>query len=92
MARLKFEMWRHSPEGGGIMFSFTDGNGNRAETWFGAPPGSIDHVCLVYLKNRFPNVKNDRHCQFIKRRYKEEIMRLKAVSGGNEHESNIIEN
>lgn len=80
MKRLKFEMWKHRPEVGGIMFSFTDGKGHTQETWFGGPPTSIDHVSPSYLYGRFSNAKNERHCEFIKRRYKEEIQRFKEVT------------
>jgi hypothetical protein len=76
-SHLKFDMWLHRPEVGGIMCSFTDGKGATLETWFGSPPLSIDHVGPEYLGNRFANVSNEKHCEFIKRRYKEEITKFR---------------
>lgn len=83
MTRLKFEMWRYEPKPGefdGYMTRFTDGKGSWTDSWWCSPPGSIDHVGPEYLKNphRHPNVRNARHENFIKQRYKEEVMRLKA--------------
>ena len=72
MARLQFEITKATHSG--INMSFTDGKGRTSSTWFGAPPDSINHVCIKYLKDRFGNVKTERHCEIIKRRYAEEIV------------------
>lgn len=82
MARLKFEMWPHIPQGkpqDGYMSRFTDGRGRQTESWWSSPPASIDHVGPEYLKlnYRHPNCRNAHHEAFIKRRYKEEMNRLK---------------
>ncbi|MNW51110.1 hypothetical protein D3C74_285860 [compost metagenome] len=79
MARMKFEMWKNRPEYGGIKFAFTDGKGDRRVHSFGSPPESIDHVSPMYLYDRFSNAKNVRHCNFIKRRYKEEIVNFREL-------------
>ena len=79
MFRLEVEMW--GSEGGGVVMSFTDGKGRGRNTWFLNPPDSIDHVSLCYLQNRLPNVKNERHIAFIKRRFKEEIVKHKGPMG-----------
>jgi hypothetical protein len=81
--RLKFEMWEYNEkpdaEPDGYISRFTDGKGVYTDSWWSSPPSSIDHVGPEYLKqrHRHPNVKNARHEQFIKSRYKEEIQRLK---------------
>ncbi|ETT33296.1 hypothetical protein [Paenibacillus sp. FSL R5-808] len=81
--RLKFEMWeyREKPDAeiNGYMSRFTDGKGIYTDSWWCSPPASIDHVGPEYLRQRYrhPNVRNARHEQFIKSRYKEEIQRLK---------------
>ncbi|MDB5056139.1 MAG: hypothetical protein JWM44_4189 [Bacilli bacterium] len=80
MARLKFEMWLHRPEVGGVMSRFTDGKGRYTESWWSSPPLSIDHVGPEYLPqpHRHPNVRSDRHNEFIKRRFKEEVINFKT--------------
>ncbi|MNL06606.1 hypothetical protein D3C87_1272460 [compost metagenome] len=84
MGRLKFEMWeyRRNPdsEANGFMSRFTDGTGKSTDSWWCSPPLSIDHVGPEYLKYsyRHPNVRNARHIEFIKRRYKEEILKVKG--------------
>lgn len=85
MVRLKFEMWvyRDKPDSeiNGYMSRFTDGNGRHTDSWWCSPPSSIDHVGSEYLKqrHRHPNVKNHKHIEFIKNRYKEEISRVKEI-------------
>lgn len=85
MARLKFEMWayREKPDAdiNGYMTRFTDGKGVYTDSWWCSPPGSIDHVGPEYIKqrHRHPNAQNMRHIEFIKRRYKEEIQRVKEA-------------
>ena len=81
MGRLKFEMWHYEPKPGerdGFMSRFTDGNGKSTESWWSSPSKSIDHVGMDYMpqRHRHPNCKNERHLDFIKRRYKEEVARL----------------
>lgn len=80
--RLKFEMWPHVDTKGqpnGYMSRFTDGAGRDTESWWCSPPASIDHVDPEYLpqRHRHPNVANRRHESFIKRRFAEEMARLK---------------
>jgi hypothetical protein len=82
MVRLKFEMWHYEPKPGetdGYISRFTDGKGNWTESWWSSPPTSIDHVGPEYLpqRHRHPNVRLASHHTFIKRRYKEEIARLR---------------
>jgi hypothetical protein len=75
MRRLKFEMWKHRD--GGVMTRFTDGRGIYTDSWWSSPPSSINHVGPEYLLNRHPNVRNDRHVDFIKRCFKEEVVNFK---------------
>ncbi|WP_135553308.1 hypothetical protein [Paenibacillus cymbidii] len=78
--RLKFEMWPHIPHGkpqNGYMTRFTDGKGRDTESWWSSPPMSIDHVGPEYLQQRHRNCLNARHDAFIKRRYKEEIVKYR---------------
>lgn len=84
MKRLKFEMWLHRPEVGGIMSRFTDGRGISTKSWWSSPMQSIDHVGPEYLKNphRHPNVRNVKHATFIKRQYKVEMKRFKHDPDG----------
>jgi hypothetical protein len=79
--KLKFEMWKHERkpnEFDGYMSRFTNGNGDYTESWWSSPTKSIDHVGSEYLRYnyRHPNVKTKQHEEFIKRRYKEEMIRL----------------
>lgn len=78
MKRLKFEMWKDRD--GKIFSRFTDGKGRYTDSWWGNPPLSIDHVGPEYLKqtHRHPNVRNDRHIEFIKRSFKEEVKNVKT--------------
>jgi hypothetical protein len=79
MARLKFEMWPARPESRGYISRFTDGRGRFTQSWWSSPPDSIDHVGPEYLRNphRHPNVANKRHDTFVKRRFKEEALKLR---------------
>jgi hypothetical protein len=83
MGRLMFEMWPYRDkldgEVNGYMSRFTDGKGIYTDSWWCSPPASIDGVGPEYLpqRHRHPNVRNDRHVEFIKRLYKEEIARIK---------------
>jgi len=80
MGRLKFEMKKDETEERSVYTYFTDGNGIVTESWWSSPPSSIDHVGPEYLRqrHRHPNVSNKRHDEFIKRRFKEEIVKLKG--------------
>lgn len=84
MQRLKFEMWKYQRKPGelsGYMSRFTDGKGRWTESWWNNPPSSIDHAGPEYLQQsyRHPNVRNAKHDAFIKRRFKEEMARLRSV-------------
>ena len=78
MARLKFEMWKDRD--GNIMSRFTDGKSRSTDSYWSSPPASIDHVSFGYLsqRHRHPNVRNAKHDEFIKRRFKEEIALLRG--------------
>lgn len=80
--RLKFEMWRNETKIGedGYISRFTDDKGNSTESYWSSPPASIDHVGPEYLKYQYrhPNVRNSRHDEFIKQRFKEEMARLRG--------------
>jgi hypothetical protein len=79
MARLKFEMYKALKRDRGVYSRFTDGTGHHTTSWWDSPPDSIDHVGPEYLRqpHRHPNVRNARHNEFIKRRFKEEMARLR---------------
>ena len=76
MARLKFEMWKG--RAGNIMSRYTAGKGCSTDSYWCSLPVSIDHVSFGYLsqRHRHPNVRNVKHDEFIKRRFKEEIALL----------------
>lgn len=76
--RLKFEMCKADPEYGGYESKFTDGKGRSSTSWWSKPQMSIDHAGPEYLRNRYNNVRTERHDQFIKKRYKEEMIRLRG--------------
>ncbi len=82
--RLKFEMWIHRGEVGGLMSRFTDGKGVSTSSWWSSPPKSIDHVGPEYLRkpHRHPNCRNERHELFIKRRFKEEMKKFQHDPDG----------
>ncbi|NEU27055.1 hypothetical protein G3M74_13210 [Paenibacillus polymyxa] len=77
MGRLKFEMYKDRD--GNAMSRFTDGNGVSTESYWCSPPPSIDHVGPEYLKqrHRHQNVRTVRHMEFIKERYKEEVLKVR---------------
>lgn len=77
MKRLKFEMWKDWD--GNIMSRFTDGRGIYTDSYWSSPPASIDHVGPEYLtqRHRHPNVKGGRHIDFIKKLFKEEVLKLR---------------
>lgn len=72
---VKFEMTQ-GPGGKGVTCTFTNGSGVSSTTYFNAPVMSISHVCPVYMKGRFWNVRDKRQMDFIKRRYAEEITKF----------------
>ncbi|PYE52516.1 hypothetical protein HUB98_26350 [Paenibacillus barcinonensis] len=77
--RLKFEMWKATqPYSGGYVSMFTDGKGRTSTSWRAKPMMSIDHAGPEYLPGRHNNVRTARHDQFIKKRYKEEMIRLRG--------------
>ncbi|MGO4540358.1 hypothetical protein [Paenibacillus sp. 2TAB19] len=78
MARLKFEMWKDRD--GNIMSRFTDGTGSSTDSYWSSPLASIDHVGPEYLRYnyRHPNVKNANHEVFVKKRFKEEVAKLRG--------------
>jgi len=74
-----FEMWRSANQDQndrGVWCSFKTKNG-YSSTFFNAPPDSIDHVCINYIRGRFSNVRQESQMNFIKKRYKEEIVKFK---------------
>ncbi|MDF2649576.1 MAG: hypothetical protein K0Q73_5381 [Paenibacillus sp.] len=77
-SRLKFVIFKALARDRGVISRFTDGTGHFTQSWWDAPPTSIDHVGPEYLRqpHRHPNVRNTRHIEFIKRRYKEEIAKF----------------
>lgn len=81
MVRLKFEMYPYIPHGkpqNGVISRFMDGKGRETESWWNCPPESIDHVGPEYLRQRHRHPNSAvRHDDFIKRRFKEEMKRLK---------------
>jgi hypothetical protein len=76
LKRLKFKMWKDRD--GNIFSRFTDGNGRHTDSCWSSPPSSIDHVGPEYLKqpHRHPNVRNDRHIEFTKCSFKEEVRKF----------------
>ncbi len=78
MARLKFEMWKDRD--GNIMSRFTDEKGHSTDSYWSSPPESIDHVGPEYLRYnyRHPNVRNARHQAFVKREFKEQVVKLRG--------------
>ncbi len=54
-----------SPMENGIYVAFENSRG-RYWSFFNSPPKSISHVGKEYLRNRFPNVRDKRHVDFIK--------------------------
>lgn len=86
MSRLEFEMRPFKDSFGkqdGFISRFTDGKGGSTDSWWSSPPDSIDHVGPEYLRqrHRHPN-STVKHDKFIKRRYKEEMNRLKEQHDG----------
>lgn len=55
------------------MAKFTDGKGQSCTHHFTSPSSSIGHACDIYLKVKFPNVKTERHADFIRKEYKKQI-------------------
>ncbi len=72
---MKVEMWE--ADGGGYFLSFETSTKRKRTTWFSNPPSSIDHVDKSYLQNRLPNVSRESQVEFIKKRFKEEMEKLR---------------
>ena len=61
----------------GVYATFT--NSRDAHTWlFNAPPKSISHVDVGYLRDRFPNVRDRRQADFIKREWSRQMQAMKS--------------
>ena len=75
MARLKFELWKDDwcKKERGLMATFTDGKGRDVTHWFSSPSRSISHADTMYLKGKFGNVRTERHAEFIRTQYAEQI-------------------
>ena len=59
----------------GVYATFT--NSRETYTWhFNAPPKSINHVDVGYLRDRFPNVRDKRQADFIKREWSRQMQEL----------------
>lgn len=57
---------------GGVLATFTNSCDTR-EWYFNAPPKSISHVDIGYLRDRFPNVRDRRQADFIKREWSRQM-------------------
>lgn len=75
MARLQFKLFKDDwcMKERGLMATFTDGKGCSTTTYFTSPSKSINHACSTYLKGRFSNVKTERHAEFIRAQYAEQL-------------------
>lgn len=75
MARLKFELWTNdwSKKKRGLMATFTNGNGRSTTHWFSSPSKAINHADTMYLREKFGNVKTERHAEFIREQYAEQL-------------------
>lgn len=56
------------PQPNGLYVAFVNKRG-RYWSWFNSPPASINHVDRSYLQGRWPNVRDVRHVNFIKREW-----------------------
>lgn len=57
-----------TPVSNGLYVAFEDKN-RRYWSFFNCPPTSLNHVDLSYLQGRFPNVRDKRHVNFIKKEW-----------------------
>ncbi len=57
---------------GGVLATFTNSRDTHA-WYFNAPPKSINHVDIGYLRDRFPNVRDRRQADFIKREWSRQM-------------------
>lgn len=75
MARLKFELWKDDwcKKERGLMATFTDGKGRSTTHWFSSPSKSINHADTMYLQGKFGNVRTERHADFIREKYAEQL-------------------
>lgn len=82
---MKFEMYRavdQALKDRSVICRFTNGEGRTSTTWFSAPPDSIDHVDIKYLRGRFSNVVRREQMEFIKRRFKQEMKKIHSLHEG----------
>lgn len=77
MSRLKFNLIHdyRCEDRGGLYAVFTTGKGISREHWFCAPNKSIAHAADEYLRDKFNMRLTKRQCDFIRKRYSEEIKR-----------------
>jgi len=75
MARLKFKLWKDDwcKKTSGLMATFTDGKGYSSTHWFSSPNKHIYHACTQYLQEKFNNVRTERHAEFIREQYAEQL-------------------
>ena len=65
----------HEGTRGGVFATFANSRG--AYTWhFNAPQKSIHHVDVGYLRDRFPNVRDSRQADFIKREWNRQMQEM----------------
>lgn len=76
--RLQFYFYldRWCEQSRGLCSVFIDGKGRETTSWWSSPPPSIDHVDITYLQGRHPNVRTQRHVEFIKEQFKEDLKRF----------------
>lgn len=79
MPRLKFELFIQDGSTRGISSRFTDGAGRSTVSYWSSPPRdaankySLAIAATCYLKGRYPNIKTERHAQFIRDEFKRQI-------------------
>ncbi|MDQ0255567.1 hypothetical protein J2S74_002949 [Evansella vedderi] len=76
---MKFKMWKGKEQykgDPGVWCLFATTTKRTSITFFNNPPESVDHVCKGYLNGRFGNVTREDQVRFIKRRFKEEIVKF----------------
>ncbi|MED1301761.1 hypothetical protein P4U65_14515 [Bacillus pacificus] len=90
MALPTFHMEQDST--GGLTLTYTTSFGRSSSTYFNAPPSSIDHVCIDYMKGRFNNIQTWSQVDFIKQQYKKEYTRIQAENVLNKVKEFMITN
>lgn len=79
MTRLKFELFIQEHSTRGISSRFTDGTGRSTISYWSSPPQNLSKEYSLanaetdYLKGRYPNIKTERHAQFIRDEFKRQI-------------------